>query len=87
MVYMETIAYTLMVIGQTWPTTNLALCVCVCVRVRACVRVCVCRCAKVDQFLPGRSHFDSKRPENCVRIATFRFLRSIVLYCLRKTII
>ena len=40
-------------------TTNLAACVCVCV------------CAKFDQFLPVRSHFDSKRPENSVRIATF----------------
>ena len=40
-------------------TTNLAACVCVCV------------CAKFDQFLPERSHFDSKRPENSVRIATF----------------
>ena len=28
-------------------------------------------CAKFDQFLPERSHFDSKRPENFVRIATF----------------
>ena len=27
--------------------------------------------AKFDQFLPARSHFDSKRPENFVRIATF----------------
>ena len=36
-------------------TTNLAACVCVCVS--------VCVCAKFDQFLPGRSHFDSKRPE------------------------
>ena len=40
-------------------TTNLAVCQCVCV------------CAKFDQFLPARSHFDSKRPENLVRIATF----------------
>ena len=38
-------------------TTNLAACVCV--------------CAKFDQFLPSRSHFDSKRPEKFVRIATF----------------
>ena len=30
---------------------------------------CVCQCANVDQFLPGRSHFGSKRPENFVRIA------------------
>ena len=42
-------------------TTNLAACVC----------QCVCGCAKFDQFLPARSHFDSKRPENFVRIATF----------------
>ena len=40
-------------------TTNLAAC------------VCVCQCAIVDKFLPARSHFDSKRPENFVRIATF----------------
>ena len=38
-------------------TTNLAACVCV--------------CAKFDQFLPARSHFDSKRPEIFFRIATF----------------
>ena len=38
-------------------TTNLAACVSV--------------CAKFDKFLPVRSHFDSKRPENLVRIATF----------------
>ena len=36
-----------------------------------CVSVCVCVCAKFDQFLPARSHFDSKRPENFVRIAAF----------------
>ena len=36
-------------------TTNLAACV----------------CAKFDQFLPASSHFDAKRPENFVRIATF----------------
>ena len=28
-------------------------------------------CAKFDQFLPERSHFDSNRPENFVRIAIF----------------
>ena len=28
-------------------------------------------CAKVDQFLPSRSHFDSKRPLFFSRIATF----------------
>ena len=35
--------------------------------------VCVCQCAKFDQFLPARSHFDSKRPENFVRIAKFPY--------------
>ena len=44
-------------------TTNLAAVVCVC--------VCVSVCAKFDQFLPERSHFDSKRPKIFVRIATF----------------
>ena len=34
-------------------------------------RVCVCVCAKLDQFLPVRSHFDTKRPVNCFHIATF----------------
>ena len=43
------------------------MCVCLCV----CVCVCVCVCAKFDQFLPARSHFDSKRPKNSVRIATY----------------
>ena len=42
-------------------TTNLAACVCVCV------------CAKVDQFLPVRFYFVSKRPENFVRIAKFPY--------------
>ena len=42
-------------------TTNLAAVVCVCVSV----------CEKFDQFLPVRSHFDSKRPKIFVRIATF----------------
>ena len=42
-------------------TTNLAAVVCVCVSM----------CAKFDQFLPGCSHFDSKRPKFFVRIATF----------------
>ena len=32
----------------------------------------VCLCAKCDQFLPVRSHFDTKRPVNSVRIATFQ---------------
>ena len=35
--------------------------------------VCVCQCAKFDKFLPARSHFDSKRPENFVRIAKFPY--------------
>ena len=52
-------------------TTNLAAVVCVCV----CVCVCVdlCQCAKFDQFLPARSHFESKRSENFVRIAKFPY--------------
>ena len=44
-------------------TTNLAAVVC----------VDVCQCAKFDQFLPGRSHFESKRSENFVRIAKFPY--------------
>ena len=44
-------------------TTNLAACVC----------VCVCVCAKFYQFLPLRSYFVSKRPENFVRIAKFPY--------------
>ena len=32
---------------------------------------CVCVCAKLDQFLPVRSHFETKRPVNCFHIATF----------------
>ena len=38
-------------------------------RARACV--CVCVFAKLDQFLPVRSHFDTKRPVNFFHIATF----------------
>ena len=34
---------------------------------------CVCQCAKFDQFLPARSHFGSKCPENFVRIAKFPY--------------
>ena len=45
-------------------------------RARACVRVCVCVCvcvfAKLDQFLPVRSQFDSNQHVNYVRIATFQ---------------
>ena len=33
----------------------------------------MCQCAKFDQFLPARSHFGSKRPENLVRIAKFSY--------------
>ena len=33
----------------------------------------MCQCAKFDQFLPARSHFESKRPENFVRIAKFPY--------------
>ena len=46
-------------------TTNLAAVVCVCVD--------VCQCAKFDQFLPVRSHFESKRSEKFVRIAKFPY--------------
>ena len=42
-------------------TTNLAARVCVCVR------------AKCDKFLPARFYFESKRPENFVRIAKFQY--------------
>ena len=31
----------------------------------------MCLCAKFDQFLPVRSHFDTKRPVNCFHTATF----------------
>ena len=44
-------------------TTNLAAVVC----------VDVCQCAKFDQFLPARYHFESKRRENFVRIAKFPY--------------
>ena len=37
----------------------------------ACVCVCVCVFATLDQFLPVRSHFDTKRPVNFFHIATF----------------
>ena len=40
-------------------------------RRRVCVCVCVCVFAKLDQFLPVRSHFDTKRPVNLFHIATF----------------
>ena len=38
----------------------------------ACVCVCVCVFAKLDQFLPVRSQFDSNQHVNSVRIATFQ---------------
>ena len=41
-------------------------------RARACVCVCVCVFAKLDQFLPVRSQFDSNQHANSVRIATFQ---------------
>ena len=44
-------------------TTNFAAVVC----------VDVCQCAKFDQFLPARSHFESKCSENLVRIAKFPY--------------
>ena len=34
--------------------------------------VCVCVFAKLDQFLPARSQFDSNQHLNSVRIATFQ---------------
>ena len=37
-----------------------------------CVCVCVCVFAKLDQFLPVRSQFDSNQHVNSVRIATFQ---------------
>ena len=43
----------------TISTTNLAACVCV--------------CAKCDKFLPAGFYFESKRPENFVRIAKFPY--------------
>ena len=33
----------------------------------------VCQCAKLDKFLPSRSHFESKRPEKKIRIAKFPY--------------
>ena len=48
-------------LGDNISTTNLAACV----NVR--------QCAKCDKFLPARSHFDSKRLENFVRIAKFPY--------------
>ena len=36
-------------------------------------RMSVCQCATFDQFLPARSHFDSKRPEFFFRISKFTY--------------
>ena len=55
--------------------------------------VCVCVCPKFDQFLPVRSHFDTKRPVNFFHRATFqsatfgRPLFAFVLCVLRQKII
>ena len=55
---------------------------------------CVYQCGKCEQFLPACSHFDSKRPENFVRIASFPsatfgplFAFHYPLFFLRKAII
>ena len=53
----------------------------------------VCVFAKFDQFLPVRSHFDTKRPVNFFHVATFqsatfgRPLFAFVLCVLRQKII
>ncbi len=71
----------------------LYVCLCVCVYVCLCVCVSVCLCAKVDQFLPVRSHFDTKRPVNFFHVATFQSatfggpLFAFVLCVLRQKII
>ncbi len=52
-----------------------------------------CVCATFDQFLPVRSHFDTKRPVNFFHIATFQYatfgrpLFAFVLCVLRQKII
>ena len=62
-------------------------------KIDACVCVSVCLCAKFDQFLPVRSHFDTKRPVNFFHTATFqsatfgRPLFAFVLCVLRPKII
>ena len=40
----------------------------------------VCQCAKFDQFLPARSHFESKRSENFVRIAKCPYAAFVPLF-------
>ena len=45
---------------------------CICVITTTKGDASVCLCAKFDQFLPVCSHFDTKRPVNSVRIATFQ---------------
>ena len=53
----------------------------------------MCVFAKVDQFLPVGSHFDTKRPVNLLHVATFhsatfgRPLFTFVLCVLRQKII
>ena len=55
--------------------------------------MCVCVFAKFDQFLPVRSHFDTKRPVKIFHVATFqsatfgRPLFAFVLCVLRQKII
>ena len=55
--------------------------------------MCMCLFAKLDQFLPVRSHFDTKRPVNFFHVATFqsatfgRPLFAFVLCVLRQKII
>ena len=55
--------------------------------------MCVCVFAKFDQFLPVRSHFDTKGPVNFFHVATFqsatfgRPLFAFVLCVLRQKII
>ena len=41
------------------------------VKIKSSVLFCVCLFAKLDQFLPVRSHFDTKRPVHFFHIATF----------------
>ena len=43
----------------------------ICIIVTTIGEACVCVCAKFDQFLPVRPHFDTKRPVNFFHIATF----------------
>ena len=54
----------------------------------------MCLCAKFDQFMPVRSHFDTKRPVKFFHIATFQsatfgrpFLRLSFVFYDKKIII